>query len=459
MANGWGTSKLNWLPNVTLDHRSQRLGDVFQRLRPHLSRVGWSALEAVINPILSIAVSPALLALLDSRGFGLWAFALAVSGFGGLASLGVGVAATKFVAESHASGAPKAAIATTRAALTVALGGGAVLVALGLLFGQLLASTAFARMGASGEVSAALLLGIAILALQEVDSVFTGALRGMQCFARSAQVEIGARVFWLVVVISAAWWTRDAVDTLIASCAVIALKVLAKGLAAQHALAGPCLVPSLSRADLLRIVQFGKWVSLQSIGGLLFSVVDRLAVGAIFGAADLARYSICMQLAQLVHSVQAVVWQPLVPWMSSRVASDRPAEPALLIRIALVGGLGCMVVPLAIIAGAQIFLSLWINVDFANRNLEIARILLMSYGLLAFNIPGHYLLLGKGQVRFLAATNLLAGFVSLTASLLMSPWGLVEFVIGKLLFAPLILFNFAALRRPPASRERPIVSK
>jgi hypothetical protein len=41
----------------------------------------------------------------------------------------------------------------------------------------------------------ALLLGLTLLALQEVDSVFTGALRGAQRFDLAAKVEITLRVF------------------------------------------------------------------------------------------------------------------------------------------------------------------------------------------------------------------------------------------------------------------------
>ena len=431
----------------TQNHRRHHLDLLLRRLRPHLSRTGWSTLEAIVNPILSVAVSPVLLGRLDGRGFGLWAFAVAIAGFGGLASLSVGVATTKFVAEDHASGRPQDAVETTRAALSVALSGGLLLLLLGVAFGPLLAGTAFVRMGEAGEVSNALLLGIALLALQEIDSVFTGALRGTQRFDLAAQVEITARFVWLTAVIGTAWLTRNAVDTLVASVVVGMLKVIVKGLAAKSALNGPCMVPSRTLAQILRVVRLGKWLWVQGLGGLLFSVGDRLTVGALFGAADLARYSICMQLAQLVHGVQATALQPLVPWISARVASRKPTSAKTLKRIAILGGFACMVVPLVLIAFVNTFLSLWIGAEFAKDNSGIARILLAAYGLLAFNIPIHYLLLGLGSVRFLAAANILAGIVSLGASVAMSPWGFTHFVLGKLFFAPLILLNFVALRK------------
>lgn len=429
----------------TTNHWRDRLVQAQQRIRPHLSRTGWSTLDAVVGPFLSIAVSPVLLHSLGSRGFGLWAFAVAIAGLGGLASLGVGVAATKYVAEDLASGRPQGAVETTRAALSIALGGGLLLVALSAVFAPLLAGTAFVRMGTVGEVSAALVLGVGLLALQEIDGAFTGALRGAQRFDFAAQVEISVRVVWIGAVIGAAWFTRDAIATLAVSNAVGILKAVVKGCAAQSALQGHCMIPTRSTASMLRLLRFGKWMWVQTLGGLLFSVVDKLVVGAIFGAADLARYSICMQLAQLVHGVQATALQPLFPWVTTRLASPQPMSAAMLKRTAVLGGLACLVVPLILIVVADTVLSLWIGAAFAEENSGICRILIGAYGLLAFNIPVHYLLLGLGAIRILAAINLAAGAVSLLASLLLFPWGLTYFAIGKLFFAPLILFNFTML--------------
>ncbi len=431
----------------TLAHWRDRLSQARQRFRPHLARTGWSSLDAVAGPFLSIAVSPLLLHSLGSHGFGLWAFAAAVAGLGGLASLGVGVATTKYVAEDLASDRPQAAIETTRAALSIVLSGGLLLIALSAALAPTLASTAFVRMGTVGEVCAALVLGIVLLATQEIDGVFTGALRGAQRFDFAAQVELAMRVTWVGAVIGVAWLTRDAIDTLMASGALTVLKAVVKGCAAQSALRGRCMIPTRATTPMLRLVRFGKWMWVQNLGGLLFSVVDRLVVGAIFGAADLARYSICMQLAQLVHGIQATALQPLFPWVATRAASPQSLSAAMLKRTAVVGGLACLVVPLGLVAVTDTVLSLWIGTAFAQENSGICRILIAAYGLLAFNIPVHYLLLGLGAVRFLAAINFAAGTVSLLASLLLSPWGFSDFVLGKLLFAPLILLNFVVLRK------------
>ena len=331
--------------------------------------------------------------------------------------------------------------------MSVALVGGLMLLVVGAFLTPFLAKTAFVRMGPPAEVSTILMLGIAILAVQEIDSVFTGALRGAQRFDLAAQIEIAIRLLWVGAVVGTAWMTRSATDALIASVVVGTLKVVVKGSVTQRILKGPCLVPSRAAAPIQRVLHMGKWLWVQGVGGLLFSVVDRLAVGAIFGPIDLARYSICMQLAQLVHGVQATALQPVVPWISSRLASRQSTSVTTLTRISVLGGMACTVVPLTLLTFADTFLGAWIGAQFAQENSGVCRVLLAAYGLLAFNIPVHYLLLGLGNVRFLATTNILAGVLSLGASLLLSYWGFTAFVLGKLLFAPLIFLNFIALRK------------
>jgi O-antigen/teichoic acid export membrane protein len=430
----------------TLSHWRDRLSQAQRRFQPHLARTAWSSLDAVVGPFLSIAVTPLLLHSLGSRGFGLWAFAAAIAGLGGLVSLGVGVATTRYVAEDLASDCSQSAVETTRAALSIVLGGGLLLIALSAVLAPILAGTVLVRMGTVGEVGAALVLGMVLLALQEIDGVFTGALRGAQRFDSAAKVELTMRVAWIGAVTGTAWLTRDPASTLMASGAVSLLKAVVKGWAVQSVLRGRCMVPARATAPMVRLLRFGKWMWVQNLGGLLFSVVDRLVVGAIFGAADLARYSICMQLAQLVHGVQATALQPLFPWATTRASSPQPLSAAMLKQTAVLGGLVCLVVPIGLVVVADTVLSVWIGPAFAEENLGVCRILIAAYGLLAFNIPVHYLLLGLGAVRFLAAISVVAGAVSLIASLLLSPWGFAYFAVGKLIYAPLTSLNFIMLR-------------
>ena len=425
----------------------RRLNIHFQRFRPHLSRTGWAASDAIVGPILSVVVSPVLLHTLGNQGFGLWALSLAIAGFGGMASLGIGIATTKIVSEKIAAGQHTEAVVTTRAALSIALTGAFFLFLFSALFSNTLATAVFPLMGSTYEVSRVLVLGLALLALQEIEGVFAGALRGAQRFDVCAGVDLSFRAVWMIAVIVTAWITRDAASTVLCAALVTAVKICIKSWAARKVLNGPCFLPSRCKSSVIQLLHLGKWLWVQGLGGVLFSVLDRIIVGAIFGASDLARYSICIQLAQLVHGVQANALQPILPWITSRAALVRSGATSSPLKIAILGGIGCVIFPVILIIFAEVILELWIGTEFSANNANICRLLIAGYGLLAFNIPVHFMLLGLGSVKFLALTNLIAGIASTSASFFLTPFGMEYFALGKLCFAPLTFLNFLMLKQ------------
>jgi O-antigen/teichoic acid export membrane protein len=417
------------------------------RAAPHISRSGWALVDLLASPALSFMVTPFLLRHLGAENFGLWAFAFAVAGFGSLVSVGVGVAATKYVAEAFARNRPGDAVKVSRAALTVTLLGILVLLAIMAVVSPLLSRTVFERMGAPAVVQRMLLLGVVLLAAQELDAVYSGVLRGIQRFDVSARVELVARPLWALAVVLTAMETADPAGPLMVTLAVSAGKVVFKAHVASRLLSGPCGWPSADRADLKRMLAFGKWLWLQGVGGMLFSVADRLLIGSLFGPADLARYSVCIQLAQLVHSTQAAALQTLVPWVSSRNVADGGLSRTLAYRVAFGGGAACLVLPILLAVFTPHILSAWMGAPFAAANATLCIILIVAYGLLSANIPVHYLVVGLGKVMPLAVINLLSGVLSVTSSLMLAGFGLNAFVLGKLLFAPLTFVNFLILQR------------
>ncbi len=423
----------------------EKITQVCCRYKPYLSKSGWATIDALVGALLSIAVAPLLVISFDSAGYGLWALGMAITGFGGLVSLGAGVSCTKYVADHLSVDRPDLAIQSVRAALTIVLVAGASLIALTALSAPMLAGYLFERMGDGREVALVLLLGGSLLALQEIDGVFTGALRGVQRFDLAAQVDVSLRVVWILVVIGTAWWYQDVLFTLGASNLVYVAKIFMKAYVARRILGNEIVIPTRRLESILIVVEFGKWVSLQTLGGLLFSVVDRLVVGAVFGASDLARYSICAQLAQAVHALHAVALQPIFPWVASRTTSREYRKGLRLLTIAALGGFACLIIPLVLIFVAEVVLDWWMGASFSEENFHLCRALLAGYALLAANVPFHYMLQGMGIVRTPAIVGLVAGVMILVASLLLAPNGLTSFALSKLLYAPVLCFYIFAL--------------
>lgn len=418
------------------------------RLRPHFVRALWAVAEQATGPMLQLVLTPLLLRWLGVEEFGLWALGLAVASMGQLASFGSGGATTKHVSADLGANRRTDAVAAVRAATTVTLGMGVMLLAVSVWAAVPLAARFFTGMGDAIYVGSVLFMAVLLLLVQELDGVYAAAIRGFQRFDLAARVEIVGRLCWTAAILALAWQYRSVVAILGGAIALTAGKLTVRAVIVNRLLeVRHAHWPSMDAAQLRRVTDFGRWQWVQSIGTVLFSVVDRLLVGWIFGASDLARYSVCLQVAQSVHLLPAAAMQILFPWLSARKAGAGTPSGRTLMVWSLVGGAICVLPPAVIALLANPLLSAWIDPDFAASSTRLLQIFLLAYGVLAFNIPGHYLLLGLGDARFVSLSNLAAGVLSITASVALLPLGLVAFAAGKLGYGPIIALNQLRLGR------------
>ncbi len=417
-------------------------------LRPHIGRATWSVAEQAAGPLLQLALTPFLLRWLGVEEFGLWALVIAVASMGQLASFGAGGATTKHVSADLGAGRPADAVAAVRAAMTVTLGMGLLILALSAWAAVPLATLFFDRMGDAAHVGTALFLAVLLLLAQEMDGVFAAAMRGLQRFDLVARVELLGRLALATVIAVLAWHCRTVIPMLVGAILVTACKSVVRAAMVNRMFhVRNAHWPSTDTEQLRRVTDFGKWQWVQSIGSTLFSVADRLLVGWHFGAADLARYGICLQVAQSVHLLPAAAMQVLFPWLSARTARSNAPSGTRLIKWSLASGAFCILPPLTLAMISEPLLSVWIDADFAEVGTRLLQVLLVAYGVLAFNIPGHYFLLGLGEARFVSMSNLAAGALSIAVSVALMPLGLVAFAAGKLGYGPIILLNYFKLGR------------
>lgn len=418
------------------------------RFRPHLARASWSVAEQAVSPLLMIVLTPFLLKQLGADQFGLWMLVMAVVAMGQLTSLGAGTATIKHVSADLENGERQNAVTTIRAALTIALLGGGGVALVVFAAAPAIAQIFFPRMGSVALVSEVITIGAIILIVQEVDNVFSSALRGAQRYDLSAKVELVTRLIWAMGIFLLAWIYSSITVVLIG---VLVLSVIKAGFKARQINlflnVSNCHRPSVDTFFLRRVANFGKWQWTQSCGGMLFSVADRLLVGAIFGATDLAKYSICLQLAQYVHAIPSVAMQIILPWASAKTERGESIRQLPLIKYAIYAGILCAILPIILYVLLPVILKVWLGEEFYVNNIELGSVLILAYGILAFNVPAHYLLLGLGKIRYLSFINLTAGMASVGVSLVLAPFGLIWFSVAKLLFGPIILINFLQLRK------------
>jgi O-antigen/teichoic acid export membrane protein len=416
--------------------------------RSHGERAVWALADQGINPLVQLCLTPLLLSKLGKSEFGVWALANAILGMSQLVSCGAGVAATKHVSADLGAGERSQAIAVVRAALTIALFGGVAATVLAWQFAGAIVTQLFSRMGNPEHIAPIIALSVLAASIQELDNVYAGTMRGAERFDLCAKVEVPARICMGLAIALLSVLTAGVHVLVAALTLMLAFKAVLK--AAQVAMlleSARCCLPSLSAAPLGRVFRFGGWQWLQLTGSALFTATDQLLIGGLLGAAALARYSVCLQIAQYVHMLPSVLIQVIFPRISALGVRLDPREGNAMLRAATVVSVSiASLVGLPIMALAYPLLTLWVGHDFAASNSLLLAVLVAVHIALSFNVGGYFVLLGSGRSARSAAIVLAAGTVQSVFALAAAPFGILAVACNRFLYALLTSFLYRAAR-------------
>ncbi|MCP9914215.1 oligosaccharide flippase family protein, partial [Cyanobium sp. BA20m-14] len=140
--------------------------------------------------MLMLVATPVFLHSLGARQYGQWMLLITLGSLGGWAGMGMGAATIREVASAHGRGDQHRASDYIRvASLIVILG--TVFVGLLLICAFALgASRIFSQMGDRSELYPIIIGAPFLIAFDQIDSVFSGALRGAERFGMVARLEM-----------------------------------------------------------------------------------------------------------------------------------------------------------------------------------------------------------------------------------------------------------------------------
>lgn len=398
-----------------------------------MSEYGW-------YPLLLILATPWFLHQLGTEHYGYWMLLTATVSFGGILNFGTGAATIKAVsAVVGKTGGVAGTENIVRASLAIAVLGGS---GLGLLVLSLFwfFGTTFLREMDSIELVR--LTGIAaalLIFLEQVDNVFSSALKGAENFGPAARIEMLSKtlqVFFSAVAVWV-WPTLDALYWTLLAVAVI--RVVAKLVVFNGVFSHSNLRPSLQ--GLQEVLHFAKWGWFQGIGNVLFSVADRFLVGSLLGAASLSYYSIASLLAMQIHAAPAAGLSVIFPKMSRKLESKEEFSMWRVMKLTMTGNLifSSLLAAVLLLFGSEI-LQLWVGADVATPTAKVLPWLAIAYWLLALNVVPYYVLLGLGCARFVSVTVVAAGVVGIIVAYMAIPHlDLIGAATGRGVYAVLAL--------------------
>lgn len=425
--------------------RSARL-DV-RGLMTEFASSAWAVMEYGWYPLLLFIATPWFLHKLGTEQYGQWMLLNAAAALSSLLNIGTSAATIKAVSTGIGRSANAEVERTVKASLAIALVGGSVLALLVGCFLWFGSDTLLIRMGNPALVQLTGVVAALLILLEQLDNVFSSALKGAELFSHAARVEMASRTVQLlaaalVLLISPELW---ALYTALVTIAFVRLAI--KATIARRLLELSGLRPTLAGAA--EVLSFAKWGWLQGIGSALFGVADRMLVGSLLGASSLSHYSIASQLAMQIHGVTAAGLSVIFPKVSRKLETDGPFSLWRVTQLAAAGTLllSTLLSVLLVLLGPAL-LRIWIGADDAAPTAQVLPWLIVAYWLLALNVVPYYVLLGMGRVRFVGITGFASGAAAVVAAYVtISAFGLVGAAAGRGAYAVLSLVLALPLAR------------
>lgn len=399
----------------------------------------WAIFEYGSYPLLLLISTPWFLRQLGTEQYGHWMLLTAVVSFGGVLNSGTGASTVKAISAGIGRKEPHFSSRAVNASVAIAMlgGGGLALIVFSTFW--MGASAFLEKMGDPELVRLTGMAAAVIIWLEQLDNVFSSAMKGAEQFGAAARVEIISKTTQIVAAAIILYKVPTLAALYSTLLAVAILRLAAKIVVTRRLLGLAKLRPSFRHAS--EILHFAKWGWLQGVGGVLFGVADRMLIGSLLGATSLTYYSIASQLALQVHAVSAAGLSVIFPKVSRSLEDGGAFSLRRFTRITFIGNLLLStVLAAALLLFGPAFLQIWIGSEAAVPTARLLPWLVIAYWILALNIVFYYLLLGMGRIRFVSITVVVSGiFAAIVAYLSISSVGLIGAPAGRAAYAIMTL--------------------
>jgi len=399
-------------------------------------------------PLLYLVATPLLAGRLGLDLYGLWVLINSIVVMAGAVNFGLGDATLRFVSVCHGRGDTASIVKGIRTVCLVSLLIALISGSLIFLSAPLLVNVVFKLPSELNAIAIqSLQIGAVLFALHMVGSVFTATFCGYERYDLSAALSLGTRGATLLLAILLTFHGLGLIEILVTSIVISLLGLVIRGGLVHRLIGASPWKPHIDIGTLQRMFEFGIYAWLQSTAELIFTQADRLVIGATLGTSAIGVYSVCLQLAQCIHSSQSAGFSVLFPAISRRSQATSPAtflmdaKRLILLNVAISFALAAPV----ILFGDAI-LAFWMGSSFVAQGSMVLRLLACAFFVMSMNVAIHYILLGAGDIRFVSFTNILGGTISLLTTVTLIPLlGINAGAMGRFMYGATISLNFSRL--------------
>lgn len=368
-------------------------------------------------------MTPIVLHYVGTYAYGVFALASIFIGFLSALDLGMGAAATKYIAAAQAADdRPR-----TRAIVQAGIGmlgivglvgcGGAILVGTVLL--DPLFHITPSVMSDARFVFIVAGVGFFFNMLQAAMSAIPAALERYDIVGRVGFVLTTASTLATIAVLAAGAGIRGMVVVTTAQAAAAAF-VYAR--IARHMLPGIRPAPAFDSTVTRELIRFGGLAFIGNLAGVILFQLDKILLGALGNARQVSYYVVPGNIAQRVHTAAAAMAAVVMPATSALETRGDDTRVQQLyagsVRFVTVFVV-TIVVPMFVLAGD--LLDEWVGDEFNRESFTTLRVLLFTYGLLALGAPAYFALLGRGRPAVTTLFNCLMAVVNVPLVIVLIP--------------------------------------
>ncbi len=379
---------------------------------------------SVIVAVLALGMTPFLLGRLGPEQYGIWTLALTLTymnGYVAIADLGIQQSMVRLVAEASA----RRDIETVNRLVSTGFFGLLAVGALGCL-ALVGAVGALAEWLVDSDVRPVAQQAFSIVALQLlvdlVTAVSRSVLEGVQRFAALRVVEVGTRASWAILAVPIVLAGGDVVAIAWLSVAVAVLMCAVSIVLARRA------IPGLHVSS--RLVNWGAARRLVSescsffvlrLLSVVYSQMDRIIVGVLYGTVVVARYDVVYKLHAVAAMVLALAPSALMPAAAHLGARDDARRLRLLyLRGTRLTVVATCSVTLAAIVHAEPLLRVWVGEQYTGLA-GAARLFLLYPLFVSAHAIGLTMVVGLGRHRVTTSLAAASVVLNLVVSIVLSP--------------------------------------
>lgn len=301
------------------------------------------------------------------------------------------------------------------------------------------------------RTAAALAVRIGVICLISLllQNVAGGLLHGLQCFGLSnilSTIQVALNTIGFIVISE----RGGGVAELMTWQAAVSVASLALYALTVRRVLRP--FPIKLRFDVGRIIPVWRyaimtWVG--TLGGVLFTQIDRLVVGKYLGTSTLAVYGAITGVVKQINTFTAVPVQPLLPQVTQLTSSDREADKTIRakVRKALhVNTVGALGLGIALFTLAPLAMPVLLDRAATQTEINGLRMASVIYAVFSLNGVGYYVLLAMNGVRAFMIIQLLSGVLAVTMIALGTRFGLLGAMAGNMGYLGVTAFSLLGMK-------------